>query len=136
MENSYQKMKRSMEERHTQTYLIYFDNHNCLSQSEESKWMWTYGKDGTIWEFLKSATWEVAGQEGENWGGDGGKLNEKLSEFYTRGASRGQNELMGKFKTAAGDVISIRGQVMEYTYCPTGIKRELVRFGMDRDQEG
>ena len=40
MENSYQKMKRSLEERHTQTpetYLIYFDDHICLSQSEESK---------------------------------------------------------------------------------------------------
>ena len=29
---------------------------------------------------------------------------------------------------AAGDVISISGQVIEYTYIPTGIKRELVRF--------
>ena len=35
--NSYRKMKRSPEERHTQTYLIYFDDHKCLSQSEESK---------------------------------------------------------------------------------------------------
>ena len=25
---------------------------------------------------------------------------------------------------------------MEYTYIPTGIKRELVRFGMDCDREG
>ena len=37
------------------------------------------------------------------------------------------------FKNAVGDVISIRGQVMEYLYIPTGIKRELVRFGMDYD---
>ena len=29
------------------------------------------------------------------------------------------------------DVISIRGLVMEYTYVPTEIKRDLVRFGMD-----
>ena len=35
------------------------------------------------------------------------------------------NKLIGKFKMATGDVISIRGQVMEYTYIPTGIKREL-----------
>jgi hypothetical protein len=42
--------------------------------------------------------------------------------------SRGQNKLIGKFKMAAGDVISIRGQVMEYTYIPTGIERELVRL--------
>ena len=47
--------------------------------------------------------------------------------------SRGQNEMIGKFKTAVGDVISIRGQIMKYTYIPTGIKRELVRFGVDYD---
>ena len=41
--------------------------------------------------------------------------------------SRGQNELVCKFKMATGDMVSIRGQVMEYTYIPTGIKRELVR---------
>ena len=31
-----------------------------------------------------------------------------------------QNELLGKFKMAAGDMVSNRGQVMEYTYIPTG----------------
>ena len=50
--------------------------------------------------------------------------------------SRGQNELIGKFKMAEGDVLSIRGQVMEYTYIPTGIKIDLVRFGMDCDWKG
>ena len=45
--------------------------------------------------------------------------------------SRGQNELVGKFKMVAGDMVRIRGQVLEYTYIPTGIKRELVRFGVD-----
>ena len=45
-EISYQKMKRSPEERHTETYLICFNDHRCLSQSEESKCMWTHGKDG------------------------------------------------------------------------------------------
>ena len=34
----------------------------------------------------------------------------------------GQNELIGKFKMV-GDVISIRGQDMEYTYISTGEKR-------------
>ena len=34
---------------------------------------------------------------------------------------------------AAGDIVSIRGQVMEYTYIPTGIRRELARFGVDCD---
>ena len=49
---------------------------------------------------------------------DGGKLSEVVS--------RKQNELVGKFKMAAGDLVSIRGQVMEYTYIPTGIKREII----------
>ena len=31
----------------------------------------------------------------------------------------------------AGNKVSIRGQVMEYTYIPTGIKREMVRSGVD-----
>ena len=47
--------------------------------------------------------------------------------------SRRQNELVGKFKMATGDMVSIRGQVMEYTYIPTRIKRELVRSGVDSD---
>ena len=50
--------------------------------------------------------------------------------------SRGQNKLIRKFKMAAGDVISIKEQVMEHTYIPTGIKRELVRFGVDCNQKG
>ena len=48
--------------------------------------------------------------------------------------SRGQNELVGKFKMTAGD--KVRGQVMEYTYIQTGIKRELVRSGVDCDWKG
>ena len=40
---------------------------------------------------------------------DGGKIEWKSSEVYTRAVSRRQNELIGDFKTAAGDVISIRG---------------------------
>ena len=47
--------------------------------------------------------------------------------------SRRQNKLVGKFKMAASDKVSIRGQVMEYTYIPTGIKRELVRSGVGCD---
>ena len=52
-------------------------------------------------------------------GRDGGKFKKKLSEVNTRAVSRGQKELIGMFKRVAGDVISIRGQVMEYTYIPT-----------------
>ena len=44
---------------------------------------------------------------------------------------RGQNELVGKFKMAPDDKVSTMGQVMEYPYIPTGIKRELVRSGVD-----
>ena len=69
-------------------------------------------------------------------GGDGGKIKWKLSEVNIRAVYRGQNELIGKFKMAAGDVISIRGQVMKYTYIATGIKWELVRFGVDCDWKG
>ena len=47
--------------------------------------------------------------------------------------SRGQNELVGKFKMVVGDMVSIRGQVMEYMYIQTGVKRELVRSGVDCD---
>ena len=57
-------------------------------------------------------------------------------EINTRAVSRGQNKLIGKFKMEEGDVTSIRGQVIEYTYIPTGIKRELVRFGVDCNQKG
>ena len=42
-----------------------------------------------------------------------------------------QNELVGKFKIAAGDMVSIRGLVMEYTYISTGIRGEIVRSGVD-----
>ena len=38
-------------------------------------------------------------------GTDGGKFKRKLSEVITRAVSRGQNELIGKFKMAADDVI-------------------------------
>ena len=48
---------------------------------------------------------------------DGGKL----SEVNARTESRRQNKLVGKFKMVASDLVSIRGQVMEYTYIPTGI---------------
>ena len=66
-------------------------------------------------------------------GRDGGKFKRRLSEVNPSAVSRGQNELVGKFKMAAGDMVSIRGQVMEYTYIPTGIKRELVRSGVDSE---
>ena len=47
---------------------------------------------------------------------EGGKFKRKLSEVNVRAVSRGQNELVCKFKMAAGDMVSIRGQVMEYIF--------------------
>ena len=67
---------------------------------------------------------------------DGGKFKRRLSEVNARTVSRRQNELVGKFKMAAGDMVSIRGQVMEYMYFPTGIKREIVRSGVDCNWKG
>ena len=58
--------------------------------------------------------------------GIGVKIKWKLSEVNTMPVSRGQDKLIGKFKMAVGDVISIRGQVLEYMYIPTGIERKLV----------
>ena len=50
-ENSYQKLKRSLEERHTKNTWKLIQNiliatYVCLSQSEESKCMLTHGTDG------------------------------------------------------------------------------------------
>ena len=36
-------------------------------------------------------------------------------DVNARTVSRGQNELVCKFKMAVGDTVSIKGQVMEYT---------------------
>ena len=41
------------------------------------------------------------------------EIKRKLFEVNTRAVSRGQNELVGKFKM--GDMVSIRGQIMDYT---------------------
>ena len=42
-------------------------------------------------------------------GGDGEKIEWKLSEVNTRTVSRGQKELISEFIMAASDVISIKG---------------------------
>ena len=60
--------------KHMETYLRYFDDHRCLSQSEESKCMWTHGKDGATWEFWKASPGGCeTGRGGEE--GMVGKLN-------------------------------------------------------------
>ena len=69
-------------------------------------------------------------------GMDGGKFKRRLSEVNARAVSRGQNKLVCKYRMAVGDMVSIRGQIMEYMYIPTGIKRELVRSGVDCDWQG
>ena len=72
--------------------------------------------------FLKMPPGGLQNRKG---GGDGVKIKLELSEVDTRAVSRKQKELIGKFKMVASDAI-IRGQVMEYTYIPTGIKRKFV----------
>ena len=42
--------------KHTESVSKYFDGHGCLSQSEESKCLWTHDKDGVTREFMKGAT--------------------------------------------------------------------------------
>ena len=80
-------------------------------------------KDGIMRRFFKGA---IRGFQERKVGGEEG-MEGKLKGNYTRALSRGQNELIGKFKM---------GQLMEYTYIPTGFKRELVRFGVDCDWMG
>ena len=46
-------------------------------------------------------------QKGRLSGADRGKIEWKSTEVNTRAVSREQNKLIGKFKMAAGDVISI-----------------------------
>ena len=76
-------------------------------------------------------------QNKERSGEDGWKIEWKLSEVNTRAVSRRQNELIGKFKMATGDVIIIIIIIIirSSSSIPTVIKRELVRFGMDFDQK-
>ena len=50
--------------KHMEAYLIYFDDHRCVSQSEESKCMWTHGKGdimpsvSCVHTYLLSSDWE------------------------------------------------------------------------------
>ena len=37
---------------------------------------------------------------------------------------------------AVSDLVSVRGQVMEYVYIPTGIKGEMMRSGVDCHWKG
>ena len=98
--------------------------------------MWTHGKSDTAREFFKRTTRGLQERKGGRRGGDGGKFKRRLSEVNTKTVSRRQNELIDKLKIAVGDVISIKGQVMEYTYIPTRIKKELMRFDVDCDRKG
>ena len=57
--------------------------------------MWTHDTDSLTSEFLNGATRGLRGM-------DGGKFKRKLLEVNTRAVPRRQNELVGKFKMAAG----------------------------------
>ena len=75
---------------------------------------------------MKGAARGLQDRKREGWG-IRGKIKWRLPGVNTRDVSTGQGEMIGKFKMATGDVISIRGQFLEYTYIPRGIERELVR---------
>ena len=51
--------KRTGTHKHTETELRYFDWHGRLSQSKESKCLWTHDKDGITREFTKDATFTL-----------------------------------------------------------------------------
>ena len=59
--------------------------------------------------FWKVPPWGVTRQERGKSGGDGGKIEWKLSEINIRAVSRGQNKLIWELKMATGNVTSIRG---------------------------
>jgi hypothetical protein len=65
--------------------------------------MWTRSKDGAMRQFRVRAS--IGRKKGRVRGW------RKLSEVYNQALSGGQNELIGKFKVAAGDVIGIGGRV-------------------------
>ena len=44
--------------------------------------------------------------------------------------------MVSKFKMAESDFVSVRGQVMEYPYIPTGTKGEMSRSGVDCHWKG
>ena len=91
-------MTRSPDERHT--WKLNW-NVSMITQSEESKCMWTHSKDGATWQFQKSATRIGANRKGRS-GENGGKIEWKSSEVDTSVVSRGQNKLIVEFKMAVG----------------------------------
>jgi hypothetical protein len=56
--------------------------------------------------FIKGA---ISGLRDRERGRVGGKIKWRLSEVNARAVSSGQDKLVGKFKMAVGNVISIRG---------------------------
>ena len=58
--------------------------------------------------WMRATRMGVVHGEGRS-GGYEGKIGWKLSKLNTRAVSRGQNELIDKFKLVVGDLISIMG---------------------------
>ena len=57
---NWRDQKRTGTHKHTETVSRYFDWHSHLSQSKESKCLWTHDKDGVTREFTKGATRTVS----------------------------------------------------------------------------
>jgi hypothetical protein len=108
----------------TETWKIYFAITNAFLDQKRVNVC-----EHAVMMASRESFWKVPPGGCETGGGGGrGKIKWKLSEVNARAVSIGQTELIGKFMVAAGDVISIRGRVMEYMYTPTGIKRELTTW--------
>ena len=63
LETTWRDLQMKGTHKHTEAELICFDNHRCISQSEESKCMWTHGKDGTkdlFWSWKTSVIVEIS----------------------------------------------------------------------------
>ena len=57
-------LRRKGTHKYMETYLIYFNDHQCLSQSEEGKCMWTHSEDApceSFWQVPPERLWDRKG---------------------------------------------------------------------------
>ena len=79
-----------------------------LARQLDRSWWHRHTSIKLFWPLSMSSwtTGNVAVSEESRSGGEGGKIEWKLSEVNTRAVSRGQDELIGEFKIATSDVIN------------------------------
>ena len=106
-------MKRSPDERNTQTY------GSLIEIFQQSQMSFSIKRVNVCEHTVKIApheSFEKCHQKGceagrERSRGDGGKTEWKSSEVNTRAMCRGENKLIGKFKMVTCYVINIRGRL-------------------------